>query len=150
MGARNSSELPNACRSSSFRETCKGAAGGQGPHMTAGLFGVKWFLMSLADGGLNDLAYEVLTTDTYPSFRWMMNNEFANATTIWESWFASDNTFSHNHPMFASSEVWLLQSVGGIQPHPSAKGMHHVLIKPSPPSALQHASASFETPRGTI
>lgn len=23
----------------------------------------------------------------------------ANATTVWESWFASSNTYSHNHPM---------------------------------------------------
>ena len=100
--------------------------------------------------------------------------QFDNATTMWESWFFSDNTFSHNHPMFGSSEVWLLQSVAGIQPHPSAKGMHHVLIKPSPPSRkytrnlpllvmfrplserlrvsleLEHASGSFQTPRGKI
>jgi len=118
--------------------------------MTAGLFGIKWFLMSLADGGMNDLAYEVLTTPTYPSFAWMMNNPFANASTIWESWFLSDNVYSHNHPMFGSPEVWLLQSVGGIQPHPAAKGMSHVLIKPSPPSQLQFASASYDTPRGRI
>ena len=52
----------------------------------------------------------------------MMNNTFANATTVWESWFFSDNTFSHNHPMFGSSEVWLIQAVLGIQPHPAARG----------------------------
>jgi alpha-L-rhamnosidase len=46
--------------------------------------------------------------------------------------------------------VWLLQSVGGIQPHPAAKGMDKILIKPAPPTQLQHASASFSTPRGTI
>ena len=106
-----------------------------------------------------------------------MQNAFANATTIWESWFFSDNTFSHNHPMFGSSEVWLIQGVLGIQPHPAARGMHHarrrlnrmtlarsltapvaphvagfdrVLIKPAPPRALHAANGSFETPRGTI
>ena len=42
--------------------------------LVAGLFGVKWFLMALADGGMNDLAYEVLTTPSYPGYRWMMNN----------------------------------------------------------------------------
>ena len=82
--------------------------------------------------------------------RQMQNNPFANATTIWESWFFSDNTFSHNHPMFSSTEVWLLQSVAGIQPHPAARGMNHVLIKPSPPAALQFARASFDTPRGRV
>ena len=80
----------------------------------------------------------------------MQNNSFANATTIWESWFFSDNTYSHNHPMFSSTEVWLLQSVAGIQPHPAARGMDRVLIKPSPPGALQHARATFDTPRGRL
>ena len=51
------------------------------------------------------------TGDRYPGFKYMMNNEWANATSIWESWFFSDNTFSHNHPMYGSSEVWLVQSV---------------------------------------
>ena len=74
--------------------------------------------------------------ESYPSYGWMLNNPFANATTLWESWFFSDNVFSHDHPMFASSEVWLLQSVAGIQPHPAANGMDHVLIKPSPPSQV--------------
>lgn len=47
--------------------------------MAAGLFGIKWFLMALADGGMNDIAYEVLTTPTYPGFRWMMNNDIVSA-----------------------------------------------------------------------
>ncbi len=56
-------------------------------------------LQALSDNGLNDLAYEIVTTPSYPSLAWMMNNEYANATTVWESYFFSDNTFSHNHPM---------------------------------------------------
>ena len=127
---------------------CKEARGGPGPHITGGLFGVKWILMALADGGQNDIAYDMVTNPTYPGLRWMMNNSFANATTIWETFYFSDAFKSHNHPMFSSTEVWLLQSVAGIQPHPSAKGMDHVLIKPSPPFPLMHATASFESPRG--
>ena len=130
--------------------TCTDCDGGPGPHMTAGLFGIKWFLQSLADGSMNDLAYAALTARSYPGFKWMMHNSVCNATTIWESWFFSSNTFSHNHPMFSSSEVWLLQSVAGIQPHPAAKGFDRVLIKPSPPTALEHASASFDSLRGRI
>lgn len=38
----------------------------------------------------------------------------------------------------ASSEVWLVQSVAGIQPHPAANGFDHVLIKPGPPRQLTH------------
>ena len=148
--ARRASYLPGACRGAASLQGCQGAEGGPGAHLTAGLFGIKWVLMALADGGLNDLAYEMLSSDSYPSYHWMMNNPFANATTIWESWFFSDDTYSHNHPMFGSSEVWLMQSVLGIQPHPAARGMDRVLIKPSPPRALQNASGYFDTPRGRI
>ena len=65
-----------------------------------------------------------------------------------EWWIGIAGTFSHNHPMFASSEVWLLQSVAGIQPHPAAKGFDKVLIKPNPPAKLSHASGVYETVRG--
>eukprot|EP00928_Gymnodinium_smaydae_P037929 TRINITY_DN26270_c0_g3_i1.p1 TRINITY_DN26270_c0_g3~~TRINITY_DN26270_c0_g3_i1.p1 ORF type:complete len:1010 (-),score=119.70 TRINITY_DN26270_c0_g3_i1:356-3385(-) len=148
--ARAASFLPHACSGSAFPNTCPYAKGGPGAHMTAGLFGIKWFLMSLADGGMNDLAYEVVSADTFPSYKWMMNNPFANATTLWESWFFSDNIYSHNHPMFGSSEVWLQQAVAGLRPHPAARGMDRILIQPSPPRSLQHAGTSFETPRGII
>ena len=106
--------------------------------------------MALADGGMNDLAYETLSTPSYPSYKWMFHNDFANATTLWESWFFSDNTYSHNHPMFASSEVWMVQSIGGLQPHPAAKGMDKILVKPSPPTKLEHASLSYRTVRGVV
>ena len=52
--------------------------------------------------------------------------------------------------MFASSEVWLIQSVGGIQPAPDSKGFSHVLVKPSPPTQLESATTSYDTVRGRI
>ena len=51
--------------------------------------------MALADAGKTDLAYNSIATETYPSYGYMLNNNHTNATTIWESWFFSDNTFSH-------------------------------------------------------
>eukprot|EP00658_Telonema_sp_P-2_P055596 TRINITY_DN4418_c0_g1_i9.p1 TRINITY_DN4418_c0_g1~~TRINITY_DN4418_c0_g1_i9.p1 ORF type:complete len:291 (-),score=57.84 TRINITY_DN4418_c0_g1_i9:362-1234(-) len=124
--------------------------GGSGPHITAGMFGIKWALMALSDNGLNDLAFEAVSSPSFPSLGWMMKNQFANATTTWESYFYSNNTFSHNHPMFGSYTVWLMQSVGGIQPHPAANGMDRVLIKPRPPQALNSATVQFESARGLI
>jgi len=148
--AHAAENMSGACQGESFPDICPNMTGGPGPHMTAGLFAIKWFLLSLGDGGMNDLAYEALSNPSFPSPKFMMSNPFSNATTFWESWSFSDSRYSHNHPMFSSTEVWLLQSVAGIQPHPAAKGMDHVLIKPSPPSALESASASYATPRGVI
>ena len=58
--------------------------------------------MSLAEAGETDLAYHSIATETYPSYGYMLNNNFTNATTIWESWPFSDNTFSHDHPVSCS------------------------------------------------
>ena len=149
--ARASCFIEGACQPADRNNAppgCNTARGGAGAHLTAGLFGIKWVLMALSDGGMNDLAYEMVTSRTYPGLGWMMDNPFANATTIWESFSFSDQRRSHNHPMFSSVEVWLLQSVAGIQPHPATKGMDHILIKPNPPSQLRSATASFESPRG--
>ena len=135
---------------SPFQPQCGEEKGGPGPHMTTGMFGIKWYLMALADGGMNDLAYEVVTTKSYPSLGWMMNNPFTNATTIWESFYFSDDMYSHNHPMFGSIETWLIQSVAGIQQHPDARGMDRILIRPNPPSQLLNAEARFRSHRGMI
>ena len=43
-----------------------------------------------------------------------------------------------------------MQSVVGIMPHPEARGMDRVIIRPRPPTKLDAASGSFDTPRGTI
>ena len=94
-----------------------------------GTFGVKWFLMALSDMGRPDLALESMLKTEYPSFGYMLNNEFANATTIWESWFFSNDTYSHNHPEMGSVETWLMQALAGIQPHPAARAMDRVIIK---------------------
>ena len=55
--------------------------------------------MALAEAGETDLAYKAIATETYPSYGYMLNNNYTNATTIWESWPFSDNTFSHDHPV---------------------------------------------------
>ena len=41
------------------------------------------------------------------------------ATTLWEHWQFSDDTFSHNHPMFGSVSQWLYNWPGGINRRPT-------------------------------
>ena len=64
-------------------------------HLTVGMFGMKWMLLSLAATGHNDIAAEMMLQETYPGFGYMHS---VGATTIWESWDYSDSTYSHNHP----------------------------------------------------
>lgn len=127
----------------------------KGGHLSVGSFGVKYLLMALVDAGRGDLAWGVMNTTSYPGFGYMIDgtaNNVTNATTIWESWFTSEDTYSHNHPMFTSNEVWAYQGLAGLQPHPEAGAWDRVLIKPAPPldGTLQWVNATIQTPRGVL
>ncbi len=126
-----------------------------GGNLQVGAFGVKYLLMALVDSGRGDLAWGVMNKTSFPSFGYMMDsavNNLTSATTIWESWFTSDNTYSHNHPMFTSNVVWAYQGLAGIQAHPSARGFDRVNIKPAPPAdlTLTSVNASIATVRGVV
>ena len=90
----------------------------------------------------------------YPGFAFMLNgtaNGLTSATTVWESWSASDNTYSHDHAMFTSGEVWMYEGLAGIRM--SAPTWAAVRIAPAPPPpghGLDSVSASLDTPRGRV
>jgi alpha-L-rhamnosidase len=116
-------------------------------HLTTGIMGTKFMLDVLSREGQVDLAYEIVTQPEFPSYAWMLKN---GATTLWEHWQFSDNTFSHNHPMFGSVSEWMIKWLGGIQVAPNAKGADRFIIHPSVPKALGHASASYDSIRGRV
>ncbi|RZM22637.1 MAG: hypothetical protein EOO88_28800 [Pedobacter sp.] len=70
------------------------------------------------------------------------------ATTVWETWAASDNTFSKNHPMFGSVGEWFYRSLLGI--NSVAPGFKKIVIKPQPAGDLKHAEGSYTSPYGKI
>jgi len=72
------------------------------------------------------------------------------ATTIWETWKESDNTFSQNHPMFGSVSEWYLKWLGGIQPDPENPGKKSVILKPRPVMNLDSLSVEKYFPSGAL
>ncbi len=44
------------------------------------------------------------------------------ATSIWETWQESDNTYSNSHPMFGTVTEWYYRWLGGIRPNPENPG----------------------------
>jgi alpha-L-rhamnosidase len=127
-----------------------------GSHLQVGGFGVKWLLMALGDGGRADLAYAILNQTDFPSFGYMMSaaaNGAENATTAWESWFFSDNTFSHDHGMFTSGSTYFFQSLAGIKLAPDALAANKLTLAPSIPpyaSGLTFVNATWDTVAGTV
>jgi alpha-L-rhamnosidase len=146
--------VPPAARAAALRVLADNVAAKKG-HLSVGSFGVKYLLMALADGGLPTLAAQVMLQEGFPGFGYMLNgalNNLTNATTIWESWFTSDNTFSHNHPMFTSGEVYFFEGLAGIRAHPAARGWDRALIMPAPPrdGSITSVDASLVTVRGEV
>ena len=119
----------------------------RGGRLTTGILGTKFMLDVLSREGYVDLAYRIATQRDFPSWGWMLQN---GATTLWEHWEFSDNTFSHNHPMFGSVSQWMMFWLGGIQPDPAAVGYDRIVIRPQTPVGLHWVKSSYRSIRGMI
>jgi len=118
-----------------------------GPSLTTGIYGTRLLLEQLTQNGRHDLAYAIANRKTFPSWGWMLEN---GATTLWETWEQSDNTFSHNHPMFGSISAWFYRWLGGIQAAEDAVGFDRILIRPQIFPGLEWVKSSHRTIRGPV
>jgi len=116
-------------------------------HLSTGIMGTKFMLDVLSQEGYADLAYKIVTQPDFPGWGWMLKN---GATTLWEHWEFSDNTFSHNHPMFGSVSQWMMQWLGGIQPAVDSVGFDQIVIRPQIPTGLDWVKSHYDSIRGRI
>jgi alpha-L-rhamnosidase len=123
------------------------SAPADGPRLTTGIFGTQHLLEMLSRNGRPDLAYALADRKTFPSWGWMLEND---ATTLWEHWAFSDNTFSHNHPMFGSISAWFFRWLGGIQAADDAIGFDRIVIRPQRVAGLDWVKTSHRSIRGPI
>ena len=116
-------------------------------HIATGIFGTKYLLDSLTETGHADVAYTMVSQETFPGWGHMLAR---GATTLWEHWEFSDNTYSHNHPMFGSVGEWFFKGLGGIKPHAEAVGFDRFFLEPSLVGDLTWAQVRYESVRGPI
>ena len=116
-------------------------------HLTTGIFGTKFMLQALADSGRADVAFEIVNQSTFPGWGYMLEN---GATTLWEHWEFSDNTYSHNHPMFGSVSEWFYRVLAGINAAPDAVGFDKIIIRPQPVGDLKWVKASYDSVHGKV
>lgn len=118
-------------------------------HVTTGFIGVKYLLPLLSRSGLSDLAYDLATQTTFPSWGYMIAN---GATTLWELWHkrTGPSMNSHNHPMMGSVGTWFYQALAGINVEPDGVGYRRIRIAPQIVRDLTWVSATVETVRGTV
>lgn len=116
-------------------------------HFTTGIFGTKYILEALSKTGNADMVFEIVNNKSYPGWGFMIDQ---GATTIWETWKESDNTFSNCHPMFGSVSEWFYKWLGGIKPKAEYPGFEKFIINPVLPKGLEKVSTSYHSPYGKI
>lgn len=116
-------------------------------HLTTGIFGTKFMLSALSNSGHPDVAYRIVNQRDFPGWGHMLEN---GATTLWEHWEFSDNTYSHNHPMFGSVSEWFYTVLAGIRPASDAVGFDKIIIKPAIVPGLDWVKGRYNSVRGPI
>jgi alpha-L-rhamnosidase len=122
-----------------------------GGHVSTGVLGIQHLMRGLTKYNRVDLAYRILTNETYPSWGYMVKKD---ATTIWELWngdTADPAMNSANHVMLLGDLViWFFENLAGIQNDPQSVGFKQIRMKPVFPPGLDKVNASYQSPYGLI
>ncbi len=116
-------------------------------HFNTGIFGTKYILEALSLTGHAAEVFNIVNSTAYPGWGHMIDR---GATTLWETWKESDNTYSNCHPMFGSVSEWYYRWLAGIRPLAAYPGFKKFLIAPFFPEVLNMVDAVYHTPTGDI
>jgi alpha-L-rhamnosidase len=124
-------------------------------HVTGGFVGNGLICPTLTQIGRSDLAWQLVLTDSYPSWLFSVKN---GATTIWERWdgwtpergFQASSMNSFNHYSLGSVGTWLYSGAAGIQPSDTSPGYKEFFLIPQFTTRLSHVKATFDSPYGFI
>ncbi|MFG2004250.1 family 78 glycoside hydrolase catalytic domain [Spirillospora sp. NPDC048911] len=122
---------------------------GEGPHFSGGTIGLAPTIRALADGGRDDILWDVLQKNDQPSYGYFMESTPANPngmTTIGERWTRGD---SKNHMILAQIQEWFHSGIAGIRTAPGATAYSKLIFQPKPVGDLRYAHGSYTTPYGT-
>lgn len=118
-------------------------------HLGTGFLSTGFICDILAEHGQLELAYELLTQRTSPSWLYAVCK---GATTIWESWegIKEDGTptLSLNHYSPGAVVNFMHHKVAGIDA--AAPGYKRIIIHPRPGGNLAWARAAYESVQGLI
>ncbi len=121
---------------------------GEGPHFSGGTIGMAPTVRALADGGRDDVLWELLQGNDQPSYGYFMESTTANPggmTTIGERWNRGD---SKNHMILAQIEEWFHSGLAGIREAGDSNAYRKLIIQPKPVGDLTYVKGSYTTPQG--
>lgn len=122
-------------------------------YLKTGFVGTPYFCRVLSDNGYNDLAYQLLLNEEFPS--WLYEVKLG-ATTIWERWnsLLPDGKFgelgmnSLNHYTYGSIVEWMYRNMCGINPLEEFPGFRRIRLVPQPCRLIKYAKATLNTSVG--
>ncbi|GGZ21796.1 alpha-rhamnosidase [Echinicola pacifica] len=139
--------VPEAEVPAAFDSLLVAIRNGPSQHLNTGIFGTKYALEVLAEYGSPNAVFDIVNSRDYPGWGYMIDR---GATTIWETWKESDNTYSNAHPMFGTVSEWYYRWLAGIRPDPEKPGFKEFYISPTNPEGLESARAVYNSPYGEI
>lgn len=114
---------------------------------TTGFFTTESLLLLLSEYGYTDLAHDIMTRDTFPSWLYLWKT---GSTTITESWHGEAAPYdeSMNHYAFGSVGRYFFEALGGLAGH--SGDMRHFEIKPEICEKIGDFGVSYRTPHGVV
>lgn len=124
-------------------------------HLSTGIQTTHRAMLELARNGHADLAWQLLTDRSFPSWLYMIDN---GATTIWERWdgyvkgrgFQDAGMNSFNHWAFGAVGEWMWRHIVGLNPDEQQPGWKHFDIAPKPGGGVSWAQGEYRSIRGPI
>lgn len=112
-------------------------------HLSTGAMGTKCLLNALCENGREDVAYQLATQTTYPSWgKWVKDG----ITSTCEFW---DTSKSHGHPYLAGPlDAYFYRYLAGV--YPTKPGYEEFTVKPHIKSDLTWVSAVVNSVRGKV
>jgi len=108
-----------------------------------GMLSIRYALQTLSDNGFHHIALQKAAGVGFGTPEYMLRH---NATTMWESWWRSEDLYSRNHPFLGALAEWMVSSVAGVSLYPTTIGGRKVLFWPQFPKSpmiMEYASASY-------
>ena len=125
----------------------KAVQAGPSGHFNTGIFGTKYVLETLSQYSAPNEVFKIINSTSYPGWGHMIDR---GATTIWETWKESDNTYSNCHPMFGTVTEWYYRWLAGIRPIPERPGFNEFTLAPNTPPELDFVNCTYYSPHGPI
>ena len=139
--------IPAGDRNAAKDSLLKAVRNGPSGHFNTGIFGTKYVLETLSENTSPENVFNIVNSTAFPGWGFMIDN---GATTIWETWKESDNTYSNCHPMFGTVTEWFYRWLAGIRPDPEYPGFKKFILGPSTPEGLKFVNCTYYSPFGKI